>query len=615
MEKQKTPYTLTAILKRLFPYFIAEKNRFLLTFVFVGLKIASDLFLLLMCRSILSVIESWVKGNARGGAHSIAYLVSHTIAMDTSSFTAADLPWLVGIMGSVVIAFFSVGYFRSFIPAKLISNVTFAMRRALYDHLQCLDLFFFDRTRSGEITSRLISDISQGVQVFGMTLTIFIFQLIVFCFSVVFMTRVSVPMTLLVTSVGVLILINMLLFVPQLRDRSLAVQKKLGVISGMANERFGGIKVMQSFTNEDMELERFTEQIDNHRSLTINLARLSSFTGIFSQSIPLVGNTAILGMGAFLVLSGKLTLADLTFLWMMRDHILNPFQIFSNLGEQVAIGLGGLERVFEFFDERSSIKDMPGAVPVKQVNGAVEFRDVSFSYPSERGQEVLSHLSFRVEPGMSAAFVGASGAGKTTAVDLLSRFYDPTSGGIFIDGRDIREFEVESLRDNIGVVMQEAILFSGTIRENIRYGRPDARDDEINAALKMANAWNFVAEMREGTETVIGERGVMLSGGQRQRIAIARAFLKNPRILVLDEATSALDSVSEHYVQEAIERLLKGRTTLIIAHRLSTIAHVDKILVLEKGRLVEEGSHTELIAKNGTYAAFHAQQFGKGKGA
>ncbi|MEK6796179.1 MAG: ABC transporter ATP-binding protein [Spirochaetota bacterium] len=603
------------IIRRLFPYFAAEKKRFAMTFLFVGLKIASDLYLLLVTRSILKVIEAWVGGGARGRAHPIPQILRDTLMMDTASLNAADLPVLVGIMGATVLAFFGVGYLRSFYPAILISNVAFAIRRALYNHLQCLDLFFFDRTRSGEITSRLTNDINQGVQVFGMTLTILLFQSIVFIFSINFMARVNVPMTLLVIAVGVLFLVNMGLFLPKLRARSRAVQEKMGVISGVSNERFGGIKVMQSFTNEDMELERFTELIDNHRSLSIRLARVSSFSGIFSQSIPLVGNTAILGMGAYLVINGKLSIADLTFLWMMRDHVINPFQVFINFAEQVAVGLGGLDRVFEFFDERSRVKNAPEAKIFRSVAGRIEFRDVTFSYPSERGKAALIDLSFTVKPGMSAALVGSSGAGKTTTVDLLSRFYDPDSGAILIDGQNIRTADIESLRDNIGVVMQEAILFSGTIRENILYGRPGAKEKEIRAALAMANADEFVGEMREGIETIIGERGVMLSGGQRQRLAIARAFLKDPRILVLDEATSSLDSVSESYVQEAIERLMKGRTTIVIAHRLSTVAHVNTILVLNRGRLVEQGPHKKLLAKKGHYAAFYRRQFGQLAGA
>jgi len=604
-------YSMWQIIQRLWPFFRPEGKLFILTLVFVGFKVGADTYLALLCRGILNIIENFVMGGARGARASLADVISFTVFGKHQSLTTADLPMIIGLMCATMLVFLSAGYVRSLFPAILISNVTFNIRRALYGHLQCMDLYFFDRNRSGEISSRLINDISQGVNVFGMTITIFLYQLVLLIASVYFMLRINILLTLAAIGVGLLFVVNMQFLVPRLRTQSREVQEKLGKISGELTEKFSGIKVMQSFTNEDLEMRIFTERIDEHRNSSIRMAWLSSFTGIFGQTIPMIGDVVILGLGALYVLKGELTIANLTFFWMMRERLFSPFQVFAHFAEQMAMGLGGLDRVFEFFTMRSKVTDRPGAIKLCNVRGEVEFCDVCFSYDNERGQAALSNISFRVEPGMSVALVGASGAGKTTTVDLLSRFYDPSSGCIRIDGKDIRDYTLESLRDNIGVVMQEAILFSGTLKENVRYGNPKASDADVIEALKMANAWDFVCDMKDGLHTVIGERGVSLSGGQRQRIAIARAFLKNPRILVLDEATSALDSVSELFVQEAIERLMKNRTTFVIAHRLSTIAHVDRILVLDKGKLVEQGAHEELLCRKGHYAAFYMRQFGR----
>ncbi len=606
--RQKRTLSVIEIMKRLWPFFRPETPRFVLTLALVIFKVGADMAMLLLCRGVLNIIENWVKGGARGPAAAFSEILSFMVFGKTAHLNAADLPILAVLMGVFIAVYFFFGYFRSFVPAIVISNAAFSIRRALYSHLQCMDLYFFDRTRSGEISSRLTNDINQGVSVFGMVLSVFFFQAILFTSSLYFMLRVNVPLTGIAASVALLFAINLFFFVPRLRTRSRHVQKKLGEISGEVSEKFGGIKVMQSFTNEDLEHELFTERIEDHRVSSIHMGRLTALTSIFGQTLPHLGMVVLIAAGAHMVIQGRMTIANMMFFWVMRTRFFQPFEVFSHFTQQVAMGLGGLDRIFEFFDLDSRVRDLPGALPLSKVRGRIEFREVSFAYPSKRNERVLNRLSFIVEPGMSAAFVGESGSGKTTTADLLSRFYDPVSGTVLIDNTDIREYTLRSLRDHIGVVMQEAILFSGTIRENVRYGRPGATDREIHKAMEMANAWDFVTEMKDGLKTIIGERGVSLSGGQKQRLAIARAFLKDPRILILDEATSALDSVSEAQVQEAIDRLMKGRTTIVIAHRLSTIARVDKIIVLEKGRLMEEGTHNALLKRRGRYARFYKQQ-------
>lgn len=601
-------YSFAQIVRKLAPYFSSEKKRFALTLVFVGLKVSADVYLVLLSRAILTIAENFIKGTAGGPASSVGDIIAFSVFGKDQHLGTADLPVVCGLLGATVLIFMGVTYFRSLLPAIVISNVAFSVRRALYTHLQCMDLHFFGSTRCGDIASRLTNDIQQGVSTFGRTVTVLLYQMVLLVGSLYFMAQVNVPLTLAAVMVGALFLVNMKFLVPHLRSRSRMVQEKLGEINGEVSEKFGGIKVTQSFTNEGQELEHFTERIDDHRNSAISMARLASVGSSVGQSIPLLGSAVILGLGAYTVINGKLSLSDLTFFWMMRARLFSPFQMFTHLFQEVARGLGALDRIFEFFTTRSRVVDRPGAVRLNEPRGEVEFRNVSFSYALDRGRGVLSDFSCKVKPGMSVALVGASGAGKTTAVDLLSRFYDPTEGAIFVDGKDIRDYKLQSLRDNIGVVMQEPILFSGTIRENVRYGKPSAKCKEIREALKMANAWEFVSEMDEGMDTIIGERGASLSGGQRQRLSIARAFLKDPRILVLDEATSSLDSISEYFVQEALERLMKERTTFIIAHRLSTIARVDTILVLQQGRIIEQGTHAELLSRGGHYSSLYSRQ-------
>lgn len=395
---------------------------------------------------------------------------------------------------------------------------------------------------------------------------------------------------------------------PKMRQASSEVQSQVSEMSGEVTEKLSGLSVVLSFVREKTEELNFFIQHRFYLGKVMNKTRIQATQLSSTEFLTAVGPLVVIGYGGYRVITGTLDMSGFIWFYGFISHLYLPTRRLADSSTIVQERLAAMDRVFEVFDTQPDIQDNPNARHLTNVKGTIAFKEVSFSYDPDT--PVLHNLSFTINPGESVAFVGRSGAGKSTLVNLVPRFYDINSGAIEIDGKDIQDIQLKSLRSTIGMVLQDSILFSGSIRENILYGNRKATIEEMITAAKMAHVDEFVDELPNGYDTIIGERGVKLSGGQKQRISIARAFLRDPRILILDEATSSLDSHAENIIQEALEELMEGRTTLVIAHRLSTIVGCDRVIVLEEGRIVQEGNHETLIQLSGPYRALCEEQFG-----
>jgi ATP-binding cassette, subfamily B, bacterial MsbA len=515
--------------------------------------------------------------------------------------------FLVALFVLQAVLGFGQAYLVGWTGERVVTN----LRKALYEHLQIMPLRFYAGQRTGELLSRLSNDVTTIQNAVTDTLLSLLSNSIMLIGGIVIIFIMAWRLTLVMLAVVPVAVIGMIILGRLVRRLSRQVQDALADVSATAEEAISGVRIVKSFAREPYEIERYGKGVERLFDIAIKRVRLGAILG------PIIGLMAfstiaiVLWVGSREVIAGQLTPGQLISFLLYTMMIASPIAGFTSLYSQFQRALGASERVFELLDTAPEMQDEAGAPALPPIKGDVRFEDVSFDYAeSAESREVLRDIDLHAQPGQVVALVGASGSGKTTLANLIPRFYDPTHGRILIDGHDIRGVQMRSLREQIGIVPQETSLFSGSVRDNILYGKLDATDEELEAAARAANANDFIGELPEGYDTLVGERGVKLSGGQRQRVAIARALLKNPRILILDEATSSLDSESELAVQEALERLMRDRTTFVIAHRLSTVTSANWIAVLDRGRVAEQGTHAELLAREGgLYRKMVALQF------
>ncbi|MGN5456042.1 MAG: ABC transporter ATP-binding protein [Candidatus Kurthia intestinigallinarum] len=511
------------------------------------------------------------------------------------------LAWCIGI---VAILFFvirpPVEFFRQYFAQRVSNRILYDIRTKLYEHLQKLGLKFYSNNRVGDVISRTINDVEQTKE-FVMTglMNIWI-DLVTVVIAIGIMMMLDVKLTLITLIALPFYMISVKYFFTKLRALTRERSKALAGVQSYLHERVQGMNIIKSFTLEKHEQGIFAETNGNFLNKALAQTRWNAYTFAVVNTITGLAPVAVLGYAGYHVIQGNITIGTMAAFIGYIDMLYNPLRRLVNSSTTLTQSVASMDRMFELFDEKYDIENKADAIALPPVKGQVTFNDVSFRYNDE-GRNVLSNIDFSIQPGQTAAFVGMSGGGKSTIISLIPRFYDVLSGSIKIDGHDVRDVTLETLRGQIGIVQQENILFSDSVRENILMGNPFATDEDMIAAAKAANAHDFIMNLPEGYDTPVGERGVKLSGGQKQRVAIARVFLKNPPILILDEATSALDLESEALIQESLDRLAHNRTTLIVAHRLSTITHADQIIVIDHGELKERGTHAELMSKPGIY--------------
>ena len=527
-----------------------------------------------------------------------------------------DMAMLNLIAGGIIVVFFFRGVFyygQSYLVSFVGQRVVIDIREALFEKFQRMPLAYFDRHQTGEIMSYVTNDVQALQNALVDKLIEFVTEASILIGSIVLMFYLDWKLTLITLITVPLVGQAMKIFGRKLKKSGTVIQERLADINSLLQESIAAVRVVKSFVRERYEIERFRRQNELNFQAEMKNVQLSSLLTPTVEFLAAITVTIILWIGGYEVVQGEITAGSLVAFLTYAVNLANPVKRIGRIYGAVQRAMAAADRVFDVIDMEETIHDREGAVPLPEIEGRVAVKDVSFSY--KEGAPALSHVSLEASPGQLVAFVGPSGAGKSTIANLIPRFYEVNEGVIEIDGHDVRDVTLDSLREQIGIVPQETMLFSSSVRENIRYGRLDATDEEIEEAARAANAEEFILQLPQGYETKIGERGLNLSGGQRQRIAIARAILKNPRILILDEATSALDTESEKIVQAALDKLMVGRTSFAIAHRLSTIFNADCIYVIDGGHIVEQGTHAELLAAGGLYSTLYNIQFrGEGEG-
>ncbi|GAA5417846.1 putative multidrug export ATP-binding/permease protein SAV1866 [Paraliobacillus ryukyuensis] len=540
----------------------------------------------------------------------VKYVIDNIVGADTLS-QGEKLNQLALIVGGAFLIFVvlrpPIEYYRQYLAQWTGNKILYDIRERLFDHIQKLSLKFYSQTKTGEIISRVIHDVEQTKNFVMTGLMNIWLDMVTILIAIGIMLTMNVWLTIVAIALFPLYGLSVKIFYGRLRNLTRERSQALAQVQGHLHERVQGIPVTRSFALEDYEEEQFDKQNRNFLNRAIDHTIWNAKTFAVMNTITDLGPLIVVGFAGYFAITGNLTVGTIAAFVGYMDRVYSPLRRLISSSTVLVQSIASMDRVYELLDEAYDIKDKPNAKPLTKVDGDITFDHVTFQYEKDE-EVVLQDISLEVNKGETIALVGMSGGGKSTIISLVPRFYDVTSGAIRVDGVDIRDIQARSLRDKIGMVLQDNILFSESIAMNIRMGNPDATDEEVVDAAKLANAHEFISHLHDGYDTLVGERGVKLSGGQKQRIAIARVFLKNPPILILDEATSALDLESEHLIQEALEKLASNRTTFIVAHRLSTITHADRIILIEEGNVIEEGSHQELMKQQGAYYKLYQVQ-------
>lgn len=516
------------------------------------------------------------------------------------------------LMAALIVVLFSIArgvftFAQSYTSQALSQDIAFELRNDLFAKIQRLSFSYHDKNRTGQLMVRATDDVERLRLFIGQGLLMSIQALILLVGTLIILFTTNLTLTWVVLPVLPIAMAVFMVFGTVTQPLFQEVQKRLSKVNTILQENLAGFKVVKSFVAERREQKRFEEGVETLLEQRIKIARVFSFLFPFIFMVANLGQAAVLYFGGRQIVDGTLTLGQWQEFSLYLTYLFIPLGQLGFIISLMAQAGASADRIFEILDAKNDVENKPGAVELGEVNGRIQFHNVTFRY-FNTGDPVLNKVNFTAEPGQTIALLGATGSGKTSIINLIPRFYDVSEGQVLIDDHDIRDVTIESLRRQIGIVLQETTLFSGTIRENIAFGRPDATDEEVIAAAKAAAAHDFIMSFPQGYDTPVGERGSTLSGGQKQRVAIARALLLDPHILILDDSTSSVDLTTEYQIQQALDKLMKGRTSLVIAQRISTVLNADQILVLEKGKIVARGTHEELLEDSAIYAEIYHSQ-------